>query len=446
MATELLTEPARERRPPEPRPFGEARPRRRSRLPPVFHTAWESLRIALSSLRANKLRTALTLVGVVVGVAAVIAVVTIINGLDQTVASTFSSQGSTVFTISKRPQVITSREDFLRFNKRKDVKEEDAAAIARLCNRCWRTGIAANGQATVKAGDKSSENVRVRGVTLSMYAIEDTDIEAGRAWTETEEAAGRDVAVIGADVVDNLFDGAPFDRVVGRQIRVEGRTYEVIGVAERLGSIFGFSRDNFVQIPYPTFKKAFGTHGSLIVFVQVPQDAEMAAAQDQARAVMRNRRGKTFRDEEDGFSLETQDVFIDLYKSATSNIYIVTVGVAAISLVVGGIVVMNIMLVSVTERTREIGIRKAVGASRRDVLMQFLIEAVVITAIGGALGVGFGFALAFGLALAMGFPLLFSVGSAVLGVAVSSGVGIVSGLWPAWKASSLNPIDALRSE
>ncbi|HEV2864555.1 MAG TPA: ABC transporter permease [Pyrinomonadaceae bacterium] len=447
MATELLTEPARtEQGPPPPRPFGESRPRRRSRLPPFFHTTWESFRIALSSLRANKLRTALTLVGVVVGVAAVIAVVTIIKGLDQTVASTFSSQGSTVFTISKRPQVITSREDFLRFNKRKDVKEEDADAIARLCNRCWRTGIAANAQATVKAGDKSSENVRVRGVTLSMYAIEDTDIEAGRAWTDAEEAAGRDVAVIGADVVDNLFDGAPLDRIVGRDIRVEGRTYEVVGVAERLGSIFGFSRDNFVQIPYPTFKKVFGTHSSLIVFIQVPHDSEMAAAQDQARAIMRNRRGKTFRDEEDGFSLETQDVFIDLYKSATSNIYIVTVGVAAISLVVGGIVVMNIMLVSVTERTREIGIRKAVGASRRDVLMQFLIEAVVITAIGGALGVGVGFALAFGLALAMGFPLLFSVGSAVLGVTVSSGVGIVSGLWPAWKASSLNPIEALRAE
>ena len=439
MATELLTEPARQER---PRPAEGSR----GRLPPFFHTTWESLRIALSSLRANKLRTALTLVGVVVGVAAVIAVVTIIKGLDKTVASTFSSQGSTVFTVSKRPQVITSREDFLRFNKRKDVTEEDAEAIRRLCNLCWRTGLAGNAQGTVKAGDKSSENVRLRGVTLSMYAIEDTDIVAGRAWTETEEGAGRDVAVVGADVVDNLFGGAPPERVVGREVRVEGRSYEVIGVAERLGSIFGFSRDNFVQIPYTTFKKAFGSRNSVIVFIQVPEDRQLAAAEDQVRAVMRNRRGKTFRDEEDGFSLETQDVFIDLYKSATSNIYIVTIGVAAISLVVGGIVVMNIMLVSVTERTREIGIRKAVGASRRDILGQFLIEAVVITAIGGALGVGFGFALAFGLSLAMGFPLLFSVGSAVLGVTVSSGVGIVSGLWPAWKASSLNPIDALRAE
>jgi putative ABC transport system permease protein len=430
---------------PAPAPRRSGHPRR-ARLGPAFHKTWESLRIALGSLRANKLRTSLTLIGVVVGVAAVIAVVTIIKGLDQTVASTFSSQGSTVFTVSKRPQVITSREDFIKFNRRKDVNEDDTSAIARLCTLCWRTGVAANAQATVKSGDKSSEGVRVRGLTISMFAIEDTDIVAGRAWTDVEEAAGRDVAVIGPDVVDNLFDGAPQEQVIGRRVRVEGRSYEVIGVTERLGKIFGFSRDNFVQIPYPTFRKAFGARTSLVAFIQVPEDSKLAAAQDQVRSIMRNRRGKTYNEEDDGFSLETQDVFIDLYKTATANIYLVTIGVAAISLVVGGIVVMNIMLVSVTERTREIGIRKAVGASRRDVLLQFLIEAVVITSIGGMLGVGAGFALAFLLAKALGFPLLFSAASAVLGVCVSSAVGIASGLWPAWKASSLDPIEALRAE
>ena len=447
----LLTETSEERAALPPRgatPSAEPprRAKRRARLRPAFHKTWESLRIALGSLRANKLRTALTLVGVVVGVAAVIAVVTIIDGLNKTVASTFSSQGSTVFTISKRPQVITSREDFIRFNRRKDVTEDDTAAIARLCTQCWRTGVAANAQATVKAGDKSSENVRVRGLTISMFAIEDTDIVAGRAWTDVEEAAGRDVAVVGPDIVDNLFDGAPNDQVIGRRVRVEGRSYEVIGVTERLGKIFGFSRDNFVQIPYPTFRKAFGARTSLIAFIQVPEDSQLVAAEDQVRAIMRNRRGKSYNDEDDGFSLETQDVFIDLYKTATANIFIVTIGVAAISLIVGGIVVMNIMLVSVTERTREIGIRKAVGASRRDVLLQFLIEAVVITSIGGLLGVGAGFALAFGLAKAMAFPLLINGLSVVGGVGVSSVVGIISGLWPAWKAASLDPIEALRAE
>src|SRR5215207_9291347 len=275
----LLTEPTEGRAAPAPRDFkpAPALPPR-GWLPPVFHKTWESLRIALASLRANKLRTALTLVGVIVGVAAVIAVVTIIKGLDQTVASTFSSQGSTVFTVSKRPQVITSREDFIKFNRRKDVTETDAEAIARLCSTCWRTGIAANAQATVKAGDKSSESVRVRGLTLSMYAIEDTDVVAGRAWTDVEEAAGRDVAVVGPDVLDNLSAGAPAEQVIGRQVRVEGRIYKITGATERLGKIFGFSRDNFVQIPYPTFRKAFAARTSLISFIQVSEDAQLAAA------------------------------------------------------------------------------------------------------------------------------------------------------------------------
>jgi len=162
--------------------------------------------------------------------------------------------------------------------------------------------------------------------------------------------------------------------------------------------------------------------------------------------VMRNRRGKTFKDEDDGFALETEDVFLNLYSSATSNIYLVTLGVSGISLVVGGIVVMNIMLVSVTERTKEIGIRKAVGAKRKDIMTQFLIEAVMVTAIGGAFGVLTGFGTAWLIALAIGFPLLFSVWSAVMGVAVSSFFGILAGLWPAWRASRLDPIEALRSE
>jgi putative ABC transport system permease protein len=161
---------------------------------------------------------------------------------------------------------------------------------------------------------------------------------------------------------------------------------------------------------------------------------------------MRNRRGKTFEDQDDGFALETQDVFLDLYGKATSNIYLVTIGVAAVSLIVGGIVVMNIMLVSVTERTKEIGIRKAVGARHADILQQFLIEAVTVTALGGVLGVLTGFGLAYLLSFLLGFPLLFSAGSAVLGVTVSSVVGIISGLWPAWRAAKLDPIEALRAE
>ena len=407
---------------------------------------WEAFRVATASLRANKLRTALTLMGIIVGVTAVIAVVTIIKGLDQTVAQTFSSQGSTVFTISKNPQIIKSREEFIKSNRRKDVTHEDAEAITRLCTACWRVGMAANAIETVKHADQKAENVRIRGIDpITMFEVDGVTIDAGRIWTESEGTSGRDICVVGPDMLKNLFGDAPADKAVGQEIRIDGRPYLILGVLEPLGSIFGFSRDNVVYIPYSTYQKAYGGRRSLVVFIQVPAAEQLETAEDQVRTVMRNRRGHEPGDDE-GFALETQDVFLNLYGSATSNIYIVTIGVAAISLVVGGIVVMNIMLVSVTERTKEIGIRKAIGARRKDILTQFLIEAVTVTAIGGAIGVGTGFGLAYVISALIGFPLLVSITSAVLGVGVSSVVGIVSGLWPAWRAAKLDPIEALRAE
>src|SRR6266568_908622 len=434
------------------------RPRRRIRsLLTVLRVAalWEAFLVAAASLRANKLRTALTLVGIIVGVTAVIAVVTIIKGLDQTVAQTFSSQGSTVFTISKKPRVITSREEFIKLNKRKSITEEDAEAIFRLCTACWRTGVAANGGVSVKHGNQKKDNVALRAIApTAMFEMDGVTIDAGRFWSETEGASAHEVTVVGSDIVTDLFPNQSAEQVVGQDLWAGGRPYRIVGVLQPLGRIFGFARDNRIFIPFATYKKNFGLNisrgafsgaGVLVVFIQTQNAQQLEAAEDQVRAIMRNRRGRTFRDTDDGFALETEDVFLNLYSSATSNIYLVTIGVAAISLVVGGIVVMNIMLVSVTERTKEIGIRKAVGARQKDIRTQFLIEAVMVTAIGGVMGVVTGFGTAWLIALAIGFPLLFSIWSAVLGVGVSSIVGVISGLWPAWRAARLDPIEALRT-
>ena len=406
----------------------------------------ESFAVAINSLRANKLRTALTLIGVVVGVASVIAVVTIIKGLDQTVASTFSSQGSTVFTVSRMPQIITSREDFVKFNRRKNIAQEDAEAIMRHCQSCWRIGTSFTNRGVVKHGDQKSEDVPIRGITLSMLDIEAVTIEAGRAWTESEGLAAHEVCVIGYDILANVFNDAPAASVVDKTINVGGQPFRIVGVAQPFGKVFGFSRDNFVFIPTQTAQKIYGTRDSITVHIQVEDSSKFENTKEEVRTIMRNRRSKSFNDEDDGFALESQDVFISLYSSATSNIYLVTIGVAAVSLVVGGIVVMNIMLVSVTERTKEIGIRKAVGARQIDILRQFLIESVTVTALGGAFGVLTGFGLAYVISFLLGFPLLLSFQSAVLGVGVSSVVGIISGMWPAWRAAQLDPIEALRKE
>ena len=419
-------------------------------------TIWEAFRVAASSLRQNKLRTSLTLIGIIVGVTAVIAVVTIIKGLDQTVAQTFSSQGSTVFTITKKPRVITSREEFIKLNKRKSITEEDAEAIFRLCTACWRTGVAANGGVSVKHGNQKKDNVALRAIApTAMFEMDGVTIDAGRFWGETEGASAHEVTVVGSDIVTDLFPNQSAEQVVGQDLWAGGRPYRIVGVLQPLGKIFGFARDNRIFIPFATYKKNFGLNvsrsafsgfGAVVVFIQTQNASQLEGAEDQVRAIMRNRRGKTFNDTDDGFTLETEDVLLNFYSSATSNIYLVTIGVAAISLVVGGIVVMNIMLVSVTERTKEIGIRKAVGARQKDIRTQFLIEAVMVTAIGGVFGVLTGFGVAWLIALLIGFPLLFSIGSAVLGVSVSSIVGVISGLWPAWRAAKLDPIEALRAE
>ncbi len=270
----------------------------------------ESFRLALLSLRTNKLRTFLTLLGVIVGVTSVIAVVTIISGLDKTVATAFSSQGSTVFSVSKRPLVITSREDLIKFNKRKDVTRDDAEVVQRSCRTCSRVGMAVNGSSLIKFEENKSEGVNVRGLTPLMFDIENTTLQAGRRWTDQEGAAGHNVCVIGTDLLENIFNGRPPNSVIGEVVRVDGLPFEVLGVADPFGKVLGFSRDNFVYVPFEAGQRMFGSRNSITIHIQVDDSSVFETARDEVRAIMRNRRGKTFADDDDGFAVESQDAFL----------------------------------------------------------------------------------------------------------------------------------------
>lgn len=404
---------------------------------------FEATRIAIANLSANKLRTFLTILGIIVGVMAVIAVVTVIEGLNQRVAQTFMTQGSNVFSVRRLPQVVLSRDSFLKFNKRKDITVDDAQYINENCRTCEHVGWDAGGSRTIKYQSEKSEGVIVRGVSFNIVDIEALNFSSGRKFTEQEIDGKYNVCVIGWDVVDNLFPGLS---PLGREIRVDDIPFKIIGVAERLGTIFGFSRDNFVMIPITTYQKLYGTRGGVGVVISALDTDQIDRAQQEVRQLMRTRRHKSFRDEDDGFSIETSQIFLDLYSSATKNIYLVSFIVSGISLLVGGIVIMNIMLVSVTERTREIGVRKALGARRRDLMVQFLTEAVMISALGGIIGIIGGYGLAYLISIYTGFPLFINPQSAILGVTVSSAVGILFGVYPANRAANLDPIEALRAE
>lgn len=403
----------------------------------------EASRIAVENLLANKLRTFLTLLGIIVGVTAVIAVVTVIEGLNQKVSQTFMSQGSNVFSVRRLPQVILSRDEFLKFNKRKTLTNEDAYFVAERCSACAKVGWDSGSLKTIKFQNQKSEGVFIRGVSQTVINIEGLNFSSGRPFTEQETSNSASVCVIGWDVVDNLFPGRD---PLNKEIRIDNLPFKIIGVTERLGTIFGFSRDNYIMIPVSVYQKIYGTRSGVNILVSAQETELMDRTQEEVRQLLRARRHKTYRDEDDGFSIETSQIFLDLYSDATKNIYLVSFIISGISLIVGGIVVMNIMLVSVTERTREIGVRKALGARRFDILIQFIIEAVTISALGGVLGIIVGYSVAYIISIYTGFPLFIRASSAILGVGVSSAVGIIFGVYPASRAAKLDPIEALRSE
>ncbi len=405
----------------------------------------EAIRIALLSLWANKLRSVLTLLGVVIGVSAVIAVVTFVNGINGYVAEKIFNLGADVFITSKLPNVITDADEFIEGNKRKDVTMEQYRAVADGCDACKIVGasIRNNNDGKIVYGTQNSTDTWVRGWTPSMASIYDLDLVAGRMLNQNDEDTTSPVVIIGQDIRENLLgDTDP----LGKTIRVDGREYRIIGVGKKEGKTLGQSRDNYVIMPIASWFKAYGTHNSINIWAKAMDvGTPFEQAIDQTRVIMRSQRHDRV-GEKDSFVIETNQSFLSLWSDLSGTFFIVMIVIASISLIVGGIVIMNIMLVAVTERTREIGIRKALGARPRDVLRQFLIEAVTLSLIGGLLGVAGGVSIAKVVTLAIGMPSAIKLWAIAAGLFVSASVGIFFGVYPARKAAKLDPITALRFE
>ena len=405
----------------------------------------EAIRIALQSLWANKLRSALTLIGVVIGVAAVIAVVTFVSGINDYVSEKIFDLGADVFIVSKMSPVETSPEHFLMAEKRKDLDMEDYQAVLQACRHCDYVGAALrNGTGHVKYAEQSISDTTVQGITPSMAPIYDTDLSSGRMLNETDLNNKSQVAVVGTDIVENLMPGTD---PIGKEIRLDGWTYQVIGVGKKKGKTLGQSLDNYVMIPITAYLKQYGAHNNSITISGKASatGATLNQAMDEARVALRSQRHDR-PGAEDSFEVETNESLLGIWSGLSNTFFMATIGIAAVSLVVGGIVIMNIMLVSVTERTREIGIRKALGARPDDVLLQFLIEAVTLALTGGAIGVVFGVAIAEVFTLAIGMPSAVKLWAVAAGLIVAASVGVFFGVYPARKAARLDPIVALRFE
>ncbi|MGD0761503.1 MAG: ABC transporter permease [Candidatus Sulfotelmatobacter sp.] len=404
----------------------------------------EAIRIALQSLWANKLRSVLTLLGVVIGVAAVIAVVTFVSGINDYVAHKIFNLGADVFIVSKMSAVETNVDHFLAAEKRKNLILEDYQAVADACRDCEYVGAVLRGTGKVKHAEQSISDTTIQGITPSMATILDTDLTSGRMLNETDLNNRTPVAVVGTDIVEHLMAGVD---PIGQEIRIDGWTYQVIGVGKKKGKTLGQSADNYALIPITVFLKQYGAHNNSIGIwgKALATGVPLNEAIDEARVALRSHRHDR-PGEDDSFEIETNASLLGIWSGLSNTFFMATIGIAGVSLVVGGIVIMNIMLVSVTERTREIGIRKALGARREDVLLQFLIESVTLAVVGGALGVFCGASVATLVTLAIGMPSSIKLWAVASGLLVAACVGVFFGVYPARQAARLDPIVALRFE
>jgi putative ABC transport system permease protein len=404
----------------------------------------EALKLAVAAILGHKLRSFLTLLGVIFGVATVIVVVSLIEGFNAYVDEKIADIGTNAFAVRKYSLDDFSSIEALNAARRrnKDITLEDVDALRLRGGAIREVGAKADALAAVKYAATTLFRVHISASTANIADIERIEAQAGRYFNQTEDASRKNVCFIGSDVAEKLF---PVADPLGQTIRVDGKAYQVIGVGKALGSVFGQPRDMYVAVPLSTFLATYGSRRSLAVSVTSAGPENYQEAIDEAQAVMRTRR-KLSPNEKDNFGIITPKAINELRDKIFGTIQVAAIGVTSISLVVGGIVIMNIMLVSVSERTKEIGIRKSIGARRSDIVKQFLAESTMLSLFGGAIGITIAYLLAKLVAVLTPVPTSLPLVAVTFALLVSASVGLISGVYPAWRAARLDPIEALRAE